>query len=125
MSFYDGHPELLDSARFLDSCSSLISTYYEYKDSAGSVDCYVKLAHFTVKEFPISDAVWAGSCLEFAMEKRLAHACLSKSCLAYFHGAVLAAVDDVWGPNLLARYVAHFWTRHKELSDEEWVSGEL
>lgn len=121
--FFDEGLELLDPDGFMDSCSSLISTYC-YGDE-GEQEVYVKLAHFTVREFLISDVVRRGTCADFFMESRLSHSVLATSCLAYFHYAVQSADSDLWISHSLARYAGHFWHIHKDLSQESWQSSGL
>ncbi|KAF7551513.1 hypothetical protein G7Z17_g4943 [Cylindrodendrum hubeiense] len=48
--FFDEHLELLDVDGFMDSCSSLVSTYCAKVEEDGSQEVYVKLAHFSHKE---------------------------------------------------------------------------
>lgn len=114
--FFDENLELLDLDGFLDSCSSLVSTYC-VRDAEGDEIPYVKLAHYTVKEFLGSDAVRDGSLGNFAMEKGLAHSHLAASCLAYFHHAVLSTEDYYWNSKSLANYAGFFWMKHDSMSD--------
>lgn len=117
--FFDESLEILDPDGFTDSCSSLISTYC-YGDEEEQV--YVKLAHFTVREFLVSDVVRRGTCADFFMESKLSHSVLAKSCLAYFHYAVQSADSGLWISHPLARYAGRFWHVHKDLSQESWQS---
>ena len=118
--FVDEYLELFDPDGFVDSLSSLVSTYRDIQDSTGCEVVYVKVAHFTVREFLTSQAARIDSCLFFAMDAELTHACLAKSCLAYFHQFVQSPVDDE-APNLgsLASYAGYFWFRHKSQSGKE------
>jgi len=116
--------ELLDPSGFVDSFSSLVTTYSGAKDPGDAPEIYVKLAHFTVKEFLMSDAIRNGTSSNFAMNIGLAHAYLAKSSLAYFCQSA-ASADDPRTLNPLAGYTGHFWLRHKHLSDQTWSSKEL
>nr|XP_001391279.2 hypothetical protein ANI_1_1558064 [Aspergillus niger CBS 513.88] len=117
--------ELLDPESFIDSCSSLVSTYCDGDETKGTQDVYIKLAHFTVREFLTSDAILGGTCSDFFMDIRLSHAFLASCSLAYFHHAVQSAAGDLWIYHPLARYAGHFWYEHKELSQGAWQSFEL
>ncbi|GKZ82270.1 hypothetical protein AnigIFM56816_007078 [Aspergillus niger] len=123
--FIDEDLELLDPESFLDSCSSLVSTYCGGDETKGTQDVYIKLAHFTVREFLTSRAILGGTCFDFSMDIRLSHAFLASCSLAYFHHAVQSAAGDLWFYHPLARYAGHFWYEHKELSQGAWQSFEL
>ncbi|CAM1510491.1 Fc.00g008260.m01.CDS01 [Cosmosporella sp. VM-42] len=123
--FFDEQLELLDLEGFLDSCSTFVTTYCGTKDLGGEQKVYVRLAHFTVREFLLSDAIRTGICLDFAMERRLVHSCLAKSCLSYLHQAISSVGDEVWDMNPLASYAGYYWLKHKELADQEWTSPNL
>ncbi|KAF7559303.1 hypothetical protein G7046_g4857 [Stylonectria norvegica] len=120
--FLDEDLELLDVEAFLDSCSSLVSTYNGAETTANQQIVYLKLAHFSVREFLLSKAILTGPCEQFAMEKSLAHSCLANSCLAYFHQAVLSGGDDFLDESPLATYAGRFWLEHKKLSGRDWPS---
>lgn len=49
--FFDEDLKLLDTESFIESCSSLVSTYCVSDETSGTQNVYVKLAHFTVREF--------------------------------------------------------------------------
>lgn len=117
--------ELLDPESFIDSCSSLVSTYCGGDETKGTQDVYIKLAHFTVREFLTSDAILGSSCSDFFMDIRLSHAFLASCSLAYFHHAVQSAAGNLWIYHPLARYAGHFWYEHKEISQGAWQSFEL
>jgi hypothetical protein len=118
--FFDKDLELLDPKSFIDSCSSLVSTYCCGDETSGTQAVYVKLVHSTVREFLTSDAILRGSCSDFFMDISLSHAVLANSSLSYFHHAVQSAADDLWNYHPQARYTGHFWHVHKDLSQGVW-----
>ncbi|RAK89848.1 hypothetical protein BO79DRAFT_263513, partial [Aspergillus costaricaensis CBS 115574] len=122
--FCDEDLVLLDPESFIDSCSSLVSTYCRGDESSGTQGVYVKLAHFTVREFLTSDAILRGSCSDFFMDARSSHAVLANCSLAYFHHAVQSAAGDPW-TYPLACYAGHFWNEHKDRSQGAWQYLEL
>ncbi|KAH6999962.1 ankyrin repeat-containing domain protein [Ilyonectria destructans] len=122
--FFDEHLELLDVEGFMDSCSSLVSTYSAITDKDGNQEVYVKLAHFSVREFLISDSIRSGPCSRFAMEKSLVHSYLAKSCLSYFHYSI-SSPDDISDLSTLSGYCGHFWLKHKAASGQDWASEPL
>ncbi|TPR07789.1 uracil-xanthine permease family protein [Aspergillus niger] len=111
--------ELLDPESFIDSCSSLVSTYCGGDETKGTQDVYIKLAHFTVREFLTSDAILGSSCSDFFMDIRLSHAFLASCSLAYFHHAVQSAAGNLWIYHPLARYAGHFESILLDLFDED------
>lgn len=123
--FVDERLELLDLDGFMDSCSSLVTTFCGSEDSNSGHDVYVKLAHFSVKEFLVSDAIRTGSCSEFALEKELAHSCLAKSCLVYFQQITRPISSEVRSLHSFASYAGCFWLEHKRLAKQNWTSGIL
>ncbi|BCR94918.1 uncharacterized protein AKAW2_11964A [Aspergillus luchuensis] len=118
--FYDVNLEPLDPESFIDSCSSLVSTYCLWDETSGTQCVYVKLAHFTVREFLTSEVILRGPCSDFFMDARLSHAVLANCSLAYFHHAVQSAARDLWIYHPLARYAGHFWNEHKDRSQGAW-----
>lgn len=123
--FIDERLELLDLDGFMDSCSSLVTTFWGCEDSNSRHDVYVKLAHFSVKEFLVSDAIRTGSCSDFALEKELAHSCLAKSCLVYFQQITRPVSSEVRSLHSFASYAGSFWLEHKRLAKQNWTSGIL
>lgn len=121
--FFDEHLELLDPDSFVDSLSSLLTTYRDHQDPSDYPEVYVKLAHFTVREFLGSDAIKNSPSSDFYMQTKLAHAHLAQSCLAYFHYAIESQADD---PEILDEitildplisYAGHFWIKHRRLTN--------
>jgi len=120
--FYDEHLELLDPDDFIDSCASLVSTYSVIDDTTGDCTVYLKLAHFTVREFLISEALRNSSLSDFSLHPKTAHTQLANSCLAYFHRSVHLGDEVSLAMIPLANYAGHFWFKHRELAGELWAS---
>ncbi len=117
--YYDPELELFDPEGFIDSCSTLVTTFQiEEKDHSDKQKVYVKLAHFTVREYLTSDAAAEEPRSSFYMEHTLSNMLLAKACLAFFHYAVKSSPDGVWSP--LVSYAGHFWVRHKQNSGGYW-----
>lgn len=121
--FFDEHLELLDPDSFVDSLSSLLTTYRDHQDPSEYPDVYVKLAHFTVREFLGSEAIRLSPSSDFYMETKLAHAHLAQSCLAYFHYAIESQADDptilneITNLDPLISYAGRFWIKHRRLTN--------
>jgi hypothetical protein len=131
---FDEDEVLEEPVDILRICSSLVSIVADTKDSTGDSDddvtndegfhsdtnpksdlTYVRLAHFSVKEYLVSGR----PCIaRYRLQDQEPHDMLAKCCLVYlfrFH-------EDEWrSPDCetvfpLARYAASFWTQHARAS---------
>ncbi|KAJ9498592.1 hypothetical protein H2202_005778 [Exophiala xenobiotica] len=123
--YIDEELELLDMETFLDSFSTFVTTFCGISDPAGGHRVYVKLAHFSVKEFLISEAVMDGACSAFALEKELAHSCLAKSCLLYLQEITEFLSDEARPAHPFLEYAASFWPVHLRMGKQTWTSPRL
>lgn len=131
---FDEDEVLEDQSDILRLCSSLVSVATDTEGSAGvygnrmtgdgslpsglharTVVTYVRLAHFSVKEYLISGR----PCLaRYRLQEHEPHDILAKSCLIY----LLRFCKDDWrSPDCesvfpLARYAARYWTQHARAS---------
>ncbi|KAL4884608.1 ankyrin repeat-containing domain protein [Aspergillus karnatakaensis] len=120
--YYDVMYELLDGDGFFDSCSSFVTVERSAKDLTKT---YVKLAHYTVREFLLSEATRIGSSTYFHLEERESHAIIAKSALAYIHYIANLVPEHAWQYYTLTSYAKHFWHRHKVASGDEWDSSKM
>lgn len=90
----------------------------------------VKLAHFSVKEYLVSNRITQGPAKQYSIQEVYANTCMAETCLAYllhlgnpycfyyYEDVDADEVDDPeWFP--LARYAAHHWTHHARMADPE------
>jgi hypothetical protein len=108
---FDEDEVLIDSNDVLRLCSSFVSIATD----ADSNVTYVRLAHFSVKEFLVSSR----PCIpRYRLTGQEPHDMLAKCCLVY----LLRFRGDEWrNPDCesvfpLARYAAKYWTRHARAS---------
>ena len=111
---------LPDPRDILTICSSLV-TITEEKDQWNRQQKYLRLAHFSVKEFLISNRVKDASIQSFAGDERFARVTIAKTCLAYLSYFdsfdILGEEDPTSFP--LYRYAAENWTNHFMVSTDD------
>lgn len=111
--FLDANLELFDIECFLDSCSSLVTTYRDTDPADGSKIVLVRLAHFSVLEFLRSQTVHYA---KLALEGHLVHSLLAKSCLIYIQQFAEQNQDDATEIAPFTPYAASSWLKHKQPS---------
>ena len=101
----NGFPKYVPERRYQDirdvlgKCSGLVITIDD--ESA------VKLAHFSVKEYLLSEKIKEGSWRHFAINEKLAHSLISRTCLVHL---LEAGKAHFRGP--LDWYAADHWVFH-------------
>ncbi|KAK5509006.1 hypothetical protein LTR07_010516 [Exophiala xenobiotica] len=121
----EGWLELLDIETFLDSFSTFVTTFCGISDPGGSHRVYVELAHFSVREFLLSEAAQDGACSGFALHEELAHSCLAKSCLLYLQEITELLSDEARPAHPFLEYAASFWPVHLRMGKQIWTSPRL
>ena len=95
---------------------------------------YVRLAHFSVQEFLLSDRIPPGRASRFELTSLESHELIARSCIEYLlHLGEFGNVNqELFDRFPLAKYAAHRWTTHvRDIEDEvdeeeeESLSGEL
>lgn len=127
---FDPERRFTDIQDILEPCSSLISTVGNtcripklvYLDENGvqqgtdneSDPVYVRLAHFTVKEFLLSQRIRQGTGRIYGLEEINSNRMIAEDCLAYLlHITPLEPLDSAYiGSYPLARYAASNWYEH-------------
>lgn len=121
--FFDLQLELFDIEAFLDSCSSLLTTYRDAENAKYGQKVFIKFAHFSVLEFLRSDVLNEITRAKLTLEGGLLHSMLAKSCLVFIHQFAADDTSDITPLPVFMQYAASSWLKHKELShDEHWAS---
>ncbi|KAF2258195.1 hypothetical protein CC78DRAFT_442173, partial [Lojkania enalia] len=106
---------LEDPLEVLDICSSLVTITVDDRNKwERSVTRVVSLAHYSVKEYLLSDRIQKGRAAHYSMQETVCHNAIAKGCLGYllqFQQAELSA-EGVLEDLTLARYSAEFWISH-------------
>ncbi len=101
-------------------CSSLVTTAVE-NDDIDDANVEVKLAHFSVKEYLVSDRIRNGPAKDYSIQESHANASIAETCLAYFLHFVnsgLPAAQFIYAFPL-AIYASKNWISHAEVADSE------
>lgn len=116
----DPDSRLCEPHDVLTICSSLVTTVAstvssEYPPLEGGEKEELRLAHYSVKEYLISDRIRAGRASQYSVTNS-ANDYIAESCLTYllhFNKPILHT-SDITGEFPLARYAAQYWTQHAQ-----------
>lgn len=126
---FDSDKRPSDPEDILDICSSLITCLDPNKDDAEANDKddksedkppsttkrVVQLAHFSVKEYLVSDRIRAGSAACFSIDEKLSHAKIGQTslfCLLLYDEASYTDSKRFSNDLPLAKYAAEYWAKH-------------
>jgi ankyrin repeat protein len=111
---FDRDEVLEDPLEVLNICSSLVTMAVDDDSRLGGPSRQVVvLAHYSVKEYLVSDRICIGKAAKYSMRDKVCHGAIAISCLGYllqFQQSELRL--DLLDSFKLARYSAEFWTRH-------------
>jgi ankyrin repeat protein len=115
----DGNPAfnsekvLEDPLDVLNICSSLVVTAVTEKPKQGKA---VLLAHYSVKEYLISERCRHGPAAKYSMQEPACNEFIAKSCLGYLlqFQSSDSFSDETIENSKLAQYSAEFWTTHAQ-----------
>ncbi|KAH7073704.1 ankyrin repeat-containing domain protein [Paraphoma chrysanthemicola] len=115
---FDEEEILEDSLEVLDICSGLVRIATEVvDDEIGLTRQVVTLAHYSVKEYLMSERIHFGPVAQYGLHLHLGHSMMANACLGYllqFQQAKLS--KDLLHYRHLARYTAAFWMSHARRS---------
>jgi ankyrin repeat protein len=119
---FDCEGILEDPLDVLSICSSLVNITIEERDRGQeSGRQVVALAHYSVKEYLLSDRIWKGSAARYGMQDIACHDNIAKGCLGYllqFQGTQLLTQETAENFKL-AKYCAEFWMKHAQGTKEQ------
>ena len=107
---FNSENRLAESEDVLKMCSSLV---INIETSRARV--MVRLAHYSVKEYLVSDRIRTGSAAFFSIDEEASNARIgatSLSCLQLYDGALFSSAKEFSTEFPLARYSAEFWHEH-------------
>jgi hypothetical protein len=118
---FDRDEILEDPLEVLNICSSLITfnDTHENDENKAVKRQVVELAHYSVKEYLVSDRISAGRAARYSMRDNVCHDTITASCLSYllqFQEPQLRS--DTLQSYHLAFYSATFWPRHAKKASE-------
>jgi ankyrin repeat protein len=116
---YHQHGKLEDPQDVLTICSSLISISSHARDKSSShsqVDSedLVLLAHYSVKEYLISNRICNSSAFKYSLQSLAANKRLAEECLAYFLQTQQqeCITEKSMADFKMTRYAAQYWLNH-------------
>ena len=123
---FDPQRRLPDPEDVVEICSSLITVTDHISDDddfnhlySETYGAYVELAHFSVKEYLISDIISQGKAVKFSLDETDCHVALTKDCLAYlFHFDGLGSLTYyAFAEYPLAQYAALYLPEHTRIAE--------
>jgi ankyrin repeat protein len=114
---FDREEVLEDPQDALDICSSLVTIATDNNNGNGRLESkrqIAVLAHYSVKEYLVSDRIQGGKAARYSMQAAACHSTIAKACLGYlgqFQKSEPMA-ENTSGEYQLARYSAGFWLSH-------------
>jgi ankyrin repeat protein len=118
---FDPEEVLQDPLDVLSICSSLVTMITEEETYSKPTRRIVVLAHYSVKEYLLSDRIGKGSAACYSMQNAPVHDSIARSCLGYllqFEGSKLLHDDDAKDFRM-ADYSAKFWIKHAQAAGEQ------
>ena len=99
----------------LNMCSSLVISIETNSDGPFRPEVMVRLAHFSVKEYLVSDRTRTGSAAFFSIDEKASNARIGATCLLclqLYDEALFPGTMEFLTEFPLARYSAEFWYKH-------------
>lgn len=120
---FDVERRFLEKRDALKICSSLVTTVDVVNDlfSGGETHTEIKLAHFSVKEYLLSDRIRMGPAERYSITHVGSNEYIGEACISYllhFEDPSLFVLHDV-SDFPLARYAARYWTQHVRHADAD------
>ena len=89
------------------------------RNSSSKDSMYVRLAHFSVKEYLVSDRIQHSIAIHYSVQEIVSHGVLSEDCIAYLlqfdnSGSLTRETLDLYP---LADYAAAFWAYHAKQAE--------
>jgi hypothetical protein len=120
---FDPDRRLFDPRDIINLCPSIFVAVANSSDgdSADPPAQQLCLAHFSVKEYLLSDQIRTSDVCQFAMTEQTAHATIAADCLAYLlqFDRPYIEVPEVARSSTLLRYATNYWAEHVKRSGEE------
>ncbi|KAL8852047.1 MAG: hypothetical protein Q9221_003072 [Calogaya cf. arnoldii] len=121
-SKFDPDWRMPDANDILRVCTSLIAINCDHKNERKPR--FVKLAHFSVEEYLLSDTVRAGRASEYAVSYSQGHAAIAEACLHYLLIMFPVDVAETIGPEAytlypLGYYAKDFWWEYIHRAGEQ------
>ena len=97
------------------------NSLHSHSDSvAESSDAYVRLAHFSVKEYLVSDRIQHGAAPHYSIQEIDSHDVLARDCVAYLlkFDEPGSLTSETMKTSPLGKYAAEFWVTHAKVAEK-------
>ncbi|KAH8724798.1 fibronectin type 3 and ankyrin repeat domain protein 1, partial [Phaeosphaeriaceae sp. PMI808] len=118
---FDREEVLEDPLEALDICSSLVTIATDNRGGRlESTRQVAVLAHYSVKEYLVSDRIQKGQAARYRMQDVACHSMIAQACLAYLgqFQKLEPIADEILKEFKLARYSAKFWVSHAQKTED-------
>jgi hypothetical protein len=110
---------LIDPLEALDICSSLVTvTTIKTSEFSRPESQAIALAHYSVKEYIVSDRINQGPAKYYSMQEVNCHKSIAKACLVYFD-CFQPMPGNLKQDAALAVYAAEFWMYHVQKAGDD------
>ncbi|KAF2845553.1 hypothetical protein T440DRAFT_460188 [Plenodomus tracheiphilus IPT5] len=111
---FDREEVLEDPMDVLDICCSLVTIAPATADTRprNPPKHIVKLAHYSVKEYLLSEIIQKTSAARFGLQLVASHATMARACLDYLLQFQSPLTEEALRDSKLARYSAEYWMAH-------------
>jgi hypothetical protein len=121
---FDREEVLEDPLEALDICSSLVTIATDDSNRGlESTRQVAVLAHYSVKEYLVSDRIQRGQAARYSMQSAACHSTIARACLGYLgqFQKPEPMAEDTFGEYKLVRYSAEFWMIHAQKAGDKAV----
>ena len=125
---FDPENRLRHPVDLYDLCPSLVNLHGNADDDP--VDCVVRLAHYSVQEYLLSNSVVIDSRISISFEQSIVQTYIGKACLTYLlyldktlAGRQIFSREAVQEEYALYKYSAKYWDDHATMTDA--ITGTL
>jgi hypothetical protein len=120
---FDRDEVLEDPLEALNICSSLVTiSTMQAEGRSDPAQRIIALAHYSVKEYLVSDRIKQGPAKQYNMHEAECHGVMMDGCLKYLIQLQRPLSEEVIQTSALARYAAEFWSSHLRQTGEDMES---
>lgn len=117
---FDRDEVLEDPLEALNICFSLLSvTTNKLKGNLRSAQYTIALAHYSVREYLVSDRIKQGKAKQYSMQELDCHNSIARGSLMYLLQMQHPLSEGILRTSALARYAAQFWSSHLQKTEDE------
>lgn len=111
---------LIDPLEVIDICSSLVTiATHKWEGKLTPAQQMITLAHYSVKEYLVSDRIKQGPAKQYSMQEVECHKVIAEGSLKYLNEFQQPIFEELLEASALARYSAEFWSSHlQKIGDE-------